>query len=72
MKELTSHEIELVDGAGATEAGVGVAGAAGIGAATFGAGWGTVGVAAAVASSPIAVAAMVGLAFYAGYQLMMK
>ncbi|WP_206076913.1 hypothetical protein [Massilia horti] len=66
IRELSIDEVNCVSGGGLS-AGASAAAAAGIGAAAFGSGWGAVAVGAAVASAPIAVVAMVGLAAYAGY-----
>ena len=72
MRELSVSEIEQVNGGGAGEAAGAFGAAAGIGAATFGASWGSVGVGIAFAVSPIAVGAMIGLSFYAGYQFIQE
>ncbi|MBJ92692.1 MAG: hypothetical protein CL577_08880 [Alteromonadaceae bacterium] len=70
MNDLTFDQIDQVSGAGFME-GAGAAGLAlGIGSAAFGSGWGAVGVGLAFAASPLAAGAMVGLAFYAGYQML--
>ena len=68
IRELTSYEQQLVNGGDFSKAlgSFGLAG--GIGMATFGSGWGSVGVGLAFFSSPIAVVAMGGLALYGGYQ----
>lgn len=70
MRELTFDQVEEVSGGGAAQ-GLGAFGLAlGIGSATFGANFGVVGVGLAFASAPLAVGAMVGLAFYAGFAML--
>ncbi len=73
MREITIEELDLVSGGGPGEAAASAGLAAGIGTlALGGAGWGSLGVAAAFAMSPLAVVAVVGLAAYTGYQLASK
>lgn len=70
MRELTLEQVEEVSGGGAGQ-GFGAFGLAlGIGGATFGAKFGVVGVGLAFASAPLAVGAMVGLSFYAGFMML--
>lgn len=69
MKDMEMNEIEAVDG-GMAAVGIASAGLAlAVGSASFGAGWGMVGVGLAFAASPLTVVALGGLALYAGYQL---
>lgn len=67
--ELTNEEIDCISGGDAKSAGA-LGLAAGIGAATWGGTWGAVTVGAAFAAAPFAVAAMAGLALYAGYRML--
>lgn len=70
IRELTLEEQEMI-GAGSAMKGLGFFGiTGGIGAASFGAGWGSVGVGLAFAVSPAAVFAMGAAALYGGYQLL--
>ncbi|WNO59772.1 hypothetical protein [Rheinheimera sp. MMS21-TC3] len=70
MQELTFEQVETLGGAGFME-GAGAAGLAlGIGTTTFGGSFCTIGVIAAFGAAPLAAGAMVGLAFYAGYQML--
>ncbi|WP_337842530.1 hypothetical protein [Rheinheimera sp.] len=69
MKELQVNEVQEVSGAGFLQ-GAGAFGLSlGIGSAAFGSGWGAVGAGLAFASAPLTVTVMLGLAFYAGYQM---
>lgn len=69
MQVLSVNQVEEVSG-GDWGSAMGASGTAfGIGVATFGTSWGSMAVGAAFAASPIGVAAMVGLAVYAGYQM---
>lgn len=69
MRELTINELDEVSGAGWTET-LGAWGtAAYIGSATYGSTWATIGALTAIGLSPVAATAMIGLAFYGGYQL---
>lgn len=70
IQELSQNELLIVQGGGVKESGAAAALATGIGASVWGGGMGAIGVGAAFAASPFAAAAMIGLAFYAGYQLM--
>ena len=77
MRALTQNEVQQISGGSVGEqdkpskmkddgsVAIGLAGT--IGALTFGSGWAGVGVAAAVAASPVAVVAMAGLAAYGAY-----
>lgn len=69
FEEVSVEELEVISGgSGWVGAGAASAAAFGIGAAAFGSSWGAVGVGLAFAASPISVAAIGGLALYAGYQ----
>lgn len=72
MKELTVSEIQEVSGGTLADSakifGYGI----GLGATVFGTKVGTIGVAAAFISAPLASMAMLGIAFYAGYKLLDK
>lgn len=71
FEEVSVDELEIISGGSGSEGMVNASLASGIafgiGMAAFGSSWGVVGVGIAFASAPIAVAAMVGLAAYAGY-----
>lgn len=69
MRELTIDEVNAVGGGDLKQAGAAFGLASGIGAAAFGAGWGTVAVGAAFMAAPFAAAAMLGLAAYGGYTI---
>ena len=72
MRELTLTELDDVSGAGWTQA-LGAWGtAAYVGTSTFGTSWATVGALTAIGISPVSALAMVGLAFYGGYQLLQE
>lgn len=70
IRELTEEEILMVSGGDITRATVAFAAIAGIGASTWGGAWGAVMVGAAILDAPIAVAGMVALGAYGGYQAM--
>ncbi|MBY0416734.1 MAG: hypothetical protein K2W88_01565 [Pararheinheimera sp.] len=70
MQELTFEQVEEVSGGDMSQAAAAGGMAAGIGLATFGSGWATMGVGAAFAISPIGVVAVVALAAVAGWQMM--
>jgi hypothetical protein len=72
VQELTIDEVNSVSGASVKDAGAALGLMATIGGAAFGSGWGAVAVGGALAGAPIAVAAMAGLAVYAGYVLLQK
>ncbi|MBT3206121.1 MAG: hypothetical protein HOM14_03030 [Gammaproteobacteria bacterium] len=69
MRELTMDEISEVSAAGMAKGAASIGLASGIGAAAFGASWGSVAVGLATAVSPIAVLAIVTLTFYGGYSM---
>ena len=69
MRELSVVEIEEVSGGMIEDAAKYFAVTVGIGMATFGAGWGGVVVASAVATAPIAVGAMAAFSFLGGVAL---
>ena len=72
MKELNNSELNVVAG-GDVMTGIGAGGLAlGLGTASLGAGWGSLSVGFAFAAAPITCVALVGLAAYAGYQLVSK
>ena len=71
IRELDDVELLSVSG-GWQKTGLGFGAfslAGGIGFATFGTGWATVGIGLAFAVSPIAAGTMIGLAAYGGYQI---
>jgi len=70
MRELTMDELEEVSGAGWGDALAAFGTAAYIGNATYGASWATIGVLTAVTGSAVVATAMVGLAFFGGYQIL--
>ena len=70
MRDLDFEQTQNVQVAGFGEGGAAAGLALGIGGATFGSSFGTIGVVAAFGAAPIAAGAMVALAFYAGYQML--
>jgi hypothetical protein len=70
MHVLSANQIEAVSGSGFTEAAGAFGAALALGTASFGSGWGLVGVGVAFGVAPFAVVAMGGLALYAGWELM--
>lgn len=70
IQEMSADEIDLVGGAGPKVSGsMAIGAAAGIGAAAFGSSWGAMGVAAAFAAAPVAVAGMAVLVGWGAYTL---
>ncbi|MCB1665226.1 MAG: hypothetical protein KDI28_05570 [Pseudomonadales bacterium] len=70
MRELSMVEVEQVSGGAIFDSVPLFTAAVGIGAYSFGSGWATFGVAAALAISPISVAAIAGLSLAGGYVAM--
>ena len=70
MRELTITELDEVSGAGWTETLAAWGTAAYLGSTTYGSSWGTKAVLSAVTGSAVVATAMVGLAFYGGYQIL--
>jgi len=70
MRELTMDELEEVSGASWSDAASAWGTGAVLGAATYGSTWATIGALTAIVGSPIVATAMIGLAFYGGYQVM--
>ncbi|MCP5329867.1 MAG: hypothetical protein H7A05_00785 [Pseudomonadales bacterium] len=70
MRELSMVEVEQVSGGAFLDAAPLFTTTVGIAAYTFGSGWATMGVAAALAISPISVVAMAGLSLVGGYAAM--
>lgn len=68
MRELTIDELDVVSGGGLAETTFSWGTAFAIGSATYGSTWGTVAALTAMGMAPVAALAMVGLAFYGGYQ----
>lgn len=69
MRKLSMEEISEVSGGDMTKGAASIGLAGGIGAAAFGASWGSLGVGVAAAASPVAVLAVVALTFYGGYSM---
>ena len=67
MRELSMVEVEQVSGGAFLDAVPYFTAAVGIASYTFGSGWATMGVAAAVAISPISVIGIAGLSLAGGY-----
>lgn len=70
MRELTMDELDDVSGGGISETTLSWGTALAIGTATYGTSWGTVAALTAIGYAPVTALAMVGLAFYGGYQLL--
>ena len=68
MRELTMDELDEVSGGTIWDALPIWGTAMGIGTVTYGSSWGAVAALAAFGVAPVAALAMVGLAFYGGYQ----
>lgn len=72
MREMKFGEVDQVAGGDLTKS-LGAGGAAiALGSASLGAEWGALTVGFAVAAAPVTVVALVGLAAYAGYELLQK
>lgn len=72
MRELTMEELDVVSGGDLWDALPVWGTALGIGTVTYGSSWGAVAALTAFGVAPIAALAMVGLAFYGGYQVMQE
>ena len=70
MRELTMDELEQVSGAGWPDSLAAWGTLAYIGNATYGGTWATITALTAITGSAVVATAMVGLAFYGGYQLL--
>jgi hypothetical protein len=70
--EMSLDEVDQVNGAGPKEAAAAFGLAGAIGTATYGSGWAMLSVGAAFGAAPIVGAAILGLALYGGYKIMMR